>query len=65
MINDSWSGEQFLFSASVGLHAMAQVQSTCCRNVVCAAEEANCKSSKLQKQQTAEVGNCKSSKMQK
>ena len=36
-----------------------------CRNVVCAAEEANCKSSKLQKQQTAKAANCRSRKLQK
>ena len=44
MINDSWSGEQFFFTASVGLHAMAQVQGTCLsQRCVC------CTKSKVQK----------------
>ena len=60
MINDSWSGEQFLSSASVGLHAMAQVQSTCLSQRC-----VRCKRSKLQKQHIAKVGNCKSRKLQK
>ena len=54
----------YFFTASVGLQ-WHRCRAHVCRNVVCAAQKAKCKSSKLQKQQSTKAANCKSCKLQK